>query len=191
VYDVFQYPDFQSILKTAGITVWLLLPAYTPNNFAVVFGGGKPIDLGRNFIDGRRILGNGKTIRGFIAGVFGGILVAHIQLSIENFSGIKVYSALDYSLFLPLITGLACGAMIGDLIGSFIKRRSGFERGQSFPFLDQLGFLAVALFFASFSAGFTELFGMHIIIAAFIITPILHLVTNYIAYRLGLKNAPW
>ncbi len=40
-------------------TIWLLLPAYTPNNFAVLFGGGTPIDLGKKFIDGKRILGDG------------------------------------------------------------------------------------------------------------------------------------
>jgi len=188
---MFQDVDFQFILKTVFTTVWLLLPAYTPNNFAVVFGGGKPIDFGRNFIDGKRILGNGKTIRGFIAGVLGGIFVGHLQLLIENIFNFGIYSFIEYSSFLTLVSALAFGAMTGDIIGSFIKRRAGFERGQSFPLLDQLGFLVVAFLFASFFTGFKILFRIQIIIAAFIITPVLHLLTNYIAYRLGLKDVPW
>jgi CDP-2,3-bis-(O-geranylgeranyl)-sn-glycerol synthase len=188
---MFQDVDFQFILKTVCMTVWLLLPAYTPNNFAVVFGGGKPMDFGRNFIDGKRILGNGKTVRGFIAGIFGGILVGHLQLLIENVLNFELYSSIEYSSFLTLVIALAFGAMTGDVVGSFIKRRTGFERGQSFPLLDQLGFLAFALLFASFFTGFKILFKFQIIIAAFIITPALHLLTNYIAYRLGLKDVPW
>ena len=30
---------------------------------ARLFGGGKPIDMGKNFSDNKRILGDGKTIR--------------------------------------------------------------------------------------------------------------------------------
>jgi len=48
-------------------TIWLLLPAYTPNNFAVIFGGGTPLDFGKKFIDGRRILGGGKTVKDLLA----------------------------------------------------------------------------------------------------------------------------
>jgi CDP-2,3-bis-(O-geranylgeranyl)-sn-glycerol synthase len=86
---------------------------------------------------------------------------------------------------------LAFGAMLGDIAGSFIKRRRGIERGGSLPLLDQLGFLVVALLFASLSADFKTLFTIPVIIAGFIITPVLHLTTNYIAYKLGLKEVPW
>ena len=65
-------------------TIWLLIPAYTPNNFAVLVGGGRPIDFGKNFIDGKRILGNGKTVRGFIGGLAGGILCANLQYALEK-----------------------------------------------------------------------------------------------------------
>ncbi len=180
------------MLDTIAATIWLLLPAYTPNNFAVVFGGGKPIDMGKKFLDGRRILGDGKTIRGFIAGVLGGLLVAHIQRFIESIAGVGLYSSLDYSSFFILAFCLAFGSLTGDLIGSFIKRRIGLERGVSFPLLDQLGFLLVALAFAYlFSPDFGKLFTRGIILTAIIITPIFHLLANVIAHRLGLKDVPW
>ncbi|MCQ4153705.1 MAG: CDP-archaeol synthase, partial [Archaeoglobi archaeon] len=40
---------FEVLLKV----IWVLLPAYTPNNFAVILGGFKPMDFGRKFLDGR------------------------------------------------------------------------------------------------------------------------------------------
>lgn len=172
-------------------TIWLLLPSYVPNNFAVVFGGGRPIDLGRKFIDGARLLGDGKTIRGFVAGGVGGLVVAHIQLLIENLLNFNIYSSVVYTSFLGIAIGLAFGALIGDMVGSFIKRRFKVERGGALPLLDQLDFLVFALLLASFSTDFAALFTIPIIIAAFIITPLLHITTNFGAYKLGLKEVPW
>ena len=179
---------FRLILKT----VWLLLPSYTPNNFAVVFGGGKPIDLGRNFIDGRRILGNGKTYRGFFAGVVGGVLVAHAELAVEKLLGIHLFSSIQYLEFLKLVLALSAGSLVGDCVGSFIKRRFGVERGGKFPVLDQYDFLAVSLILAFLVCrDFSRLYTPSVILVALIITPVLHRLTNVIAYRLGLKDVPW
>ncbi len=172
-------------------TIWLLLPAYTPNNFAVLFGGGTPIDLGKNFLDGRRILGDGKTIRGFVAGVLGGLFVAHIQILVERILGFELYSKLPYGEFLKLAFLLAFGAMVGDSLGSFIKRRFGVERGKCFPILDQLTFLIVAYAFASLSRAFHILFTTEIIIIGIIVTPLLHLAVNILAYLLRIKEVPW
>jgi len=47
--------------------VWLMLPAYIPNNAAVLGGGGRPIDGGRT-LGGHRMLGDGKTWRGTAIG---------------------------------------------------------------------------------------------------------------------------
>lgn len=172
-------------------TVWLLLPAYTPNNFAVIFGGGKPIDFGKKFLDGRRILGDGKTWRGFFFGVLGGILVAHIQILLESSFGFRIYSSLSYFVFVQLVFMLSLGSMVGDSIGSFIKRRFGFERGRSFPILDQLTFLLFSLLLASMIDCFYRLFTLDVVITALILTPILHLFVNVLAYKLKLKDVWW
>uniref|UniRef100_A0A7C3VBQ5 CDP-archaeol synthase n=1 Tax=Archaeoglobus fulgidus TaxID=2234 RepID=A0A7C3VBQ5_ARCFL len=172
-------------------TVWLLLPCYTPNNFAVLVGGGKPIDFGKTFFDGKRILGDGKTWRGFTGGVTGGVFTANLQFAIEKLSGVAIYSSLPFSEFFILTFLLALGAMLGDLCGSFIKRRFGYERGASFPLLDQLTFLIVALILASTFPPFWKLFTIQVILLAVIITPALHFGINYIAYRLNLKEVPW
>ncbi len=172
-------------------TIWLLLPAYTPNNFAVLFGGGTPLDFGKKFVDGKRILGDGKTIRGFVAGVLGGVIVGHLQLLIERTFGFRIYSSLPYDRFSLLVFLLALGAMTGDALGSFVKRRFGVERGRCFPVLDQLTFLLVAYAFASLSPAFGVLFTPKILLIGIIITPVLHLGVNVIAYVLKLKEVPW
>lgn len=172
-------------------TIWLLLPCYTPNNFAVLVGGGTPMDFGRTFFDGKRILGDGKTWRGFVGGVAGGVFTANLQFAVEKFLGISLYSSLTFGEFFTLTFLLAFSAMFGDVCGSFIKRRLGYERGARLLFLDQLTFLIIALIIASLYPPFWKLFTIEIVVLAIIITPALHLGINYIAYKLNLKEVPW
>ena len=61
-----------------------MIPAYLPNPFAAVFGGGKPIDGGRTLKDGRRIIGDGKTYRGLFSGIFFGVLAGNIQIWLSS-----------------------------------------------------------------------------------------------------------
>ncbi|MCK4883607.1 MAG: CDP-archaeol synthase, partial [Candidatus Diapherotrites archaeon] len=61
----------------------LIFPAYVSNSAAIIFGGWKPIDFNKNWFDGKRILGNGKTISGSVFGVLAGFLVA-IALNLIN-----------------------------------------------------------------------------------------------------------
>ncbi len=42
--------------------LWIMLPAYLPNPVAALCGGGTPIDNGKNYSDGKRIFGDGKTL---------------------------------------------------------------------------------------------------------------------------------
>jgi CDP-2,3-bis-(O-geranylgeranyl)-sn-glycerol synthase len=179
------------VLNLVLKTIWLLIPAYTPNNFAVLLGGGTALDLGKKFVDGRRILGEGKTVRGFVGGIAGGVLCANIQYAVEKISGIVVYTTLSYSEFFTLTFLLSFGAILGDSIGSFIKRRFGAERGAKFPVLDQLTFLIVALLVASTQESFSKIFDFQTVVTGILITPILHISTNFIAYKLKLKEVPW
>jgi hypothetical protein len=54
--------------------LWPILPAYIANS-AVLFAGQTPVDLGKSFVDGKRILGPGKTLKGLIGGTLAGISV--------------------------------------------------------------------------------------------------------------------
>jgi len=157
------------------IAIYIAIPAYIANSLAVVFKGGPPIDCGRRFIDGERIFGANKTIRGFVFGLICGFLATIVE-------GFLLGSGL---LLLGVLASL--GALLGDLFGAFIKRRLRLEPGAPFPLLDQLDFIFGALF-VSYPISRVTL-GTVIILVIF--TPPIHLLANLIAYRLGAKDNWW
>jgi CDP-2,3-bis-(O-geranylgeranyl)-sn-glycerol synthase len=93
-----------------------------------------------------------------------------------------------FSVFL-----LATGALVGDMVKSFFKRRAGIERGGKWPLVDQYDFVAGAflfLFVGNPAFAFSVL-TVPVIIAILIITPVLHRVVNIIGYKMGVKDVPW
>lgn len=163
-----------SVLNMSAYVIYFMLPAYLSNAGALAFGGGKPLDSGRNFTDGRRIFGDGVTWRGTIIGIGIGTLVGLTQ-------GI-ITGNIPQGMMLGFFLGM--GALIGDACGSFIKRRMNIERGRPTPFLDQLDFVVGALVFASI----VVILPFNMIILILIISFVLHLSANIIAYLLGLKK---
>ncbi|PTD93449.1 hypothetical protein C9439_07755 [archaeon SCG-AAA382B04] len=168
--------------------IWLVIPAYVPNSSAVLFQGQTPLDLRKNFIDGKRILGDGKTIKGFIGGSLAGIAIGIIQIFLSEKVGL-----LGFDKNILIIASLAIGSMVGDSLFSFIKRRIGLKRGYPFPLFDQLDFLIGALFLTRLlhKNWFYETFTINYILIIFILTPIIHLFINYVGYKLGKKEEPW
>jgi CDP-2,3-bis-(O-geranylgeranyl)-sn-glycerol synthase len=180
-----------NLVATVAVAFWAMLPAYVPNNVAVLAGGGRPIDGGHSW-DGRRVLGDGKTWRGTFVGTLAGAALAAALNAAEP----AVSDALDVPLpVFPLAAMLALpfGAMLGDILASFLKRRTGRERGAAFPGLDQLDFVVVALALAAVAAPawFGDTFTFEVIVAVLVLTPILHVGTNVGAYQLGLKDEPY
>ncbi len=164
--------------------ILFILPAYIANAIPVVLGGGACLDFGSNFIDGQRIFGNGKTIRGFIVGVAAGTLAGGIL-------AIYLPSSFYANAQLQFLGGflLSFGTMLGDAIGSFVKRRMNVQPGKPFV-LDQLSFLIVALVlvYPAVNGSAYEPIGLAFL---FILTYFLHSGTNFIANKLGLKSVPW
>lgn len=167
--------------------VWLMLPAYIANPTAVVFGGGTPIDFGKNWLDGRRIFGDGKTFRGLAGGAACGIVVGLLQRLVSPAGEIIVIPSIS------AVIALSSGALLGDIVKSFFKRRFGFERGAKLPLVDQLDFVAGAWILAYIvdPQWFTENFTFWIIITVLLLTPILHRLTNIIGYHIKVKKEPW
>ncbi len=177
-----------SLVATA---FWAMLPAYVPNNAAVLAGGGRPIDGGRMMGDSR-LLGDGKTWRGTAVGTLFGVALA-VGLNAIN-DPVSAGLGLSLPTFpLQAAFGLALGAMLGDIGASFLKRRSGRERGAAFPGLDQLDFVVGALVCGFIAAPdwFLSTFTPAVLAVILIITPVLHVGTNIIAYKIGVKNEPW
>ncbi|PKL61973.1 MAG: hypothetical protein CVV31_08480 [Methanomicrobiales archaeon HGW-Methanomicrobiales-2] len=169
--------------------LWIMIPAYVPNSAAALFGGGTPIDFGRRSGDGRRIFGDGKTYRGFFGGVLCGILAGLVEIwAWFTFS----LTALPYQTFIS-VTLLATGALLGDLVKSYLKRRLGKERGESWFLADQYdlvvgSFLLILLVYPQWLFGNITL---PIAVWIIIMTPLLHRVVNIIGYYIGVKEVPW
>lgn len=152
-----------------------ILPTYVANASPVLTGGGAPLDFGRRFLDGRPILGPHKTFRGFIGGLAAG------------WAASTMISALFGWRWLTLGFLASGGSLIGDLIGAFIKRRMGLKAGASAPLLDQLDFVVGALLLVYPIYELTTA----TVLLSLILTPPIHLTTNWIAFKLNLKEVPW
>ncbi|MCK5040392.1 MAG: CDP-2,3-bis-(O-geranylgeranyl)-sn-glycerol synthase [Candidatus Aenigmarchaeota archaeon] len=169
-------------------SLWFILPAYFANSSAVFFKGEKPIDSGKEY-KGKRILGDGKTYEGTFGGLLVGTFVGFLQYIIFKKYYLLMNSAgfIEYSIWLGL--ALSFGAMAGDIVESFIKRRMDMKRGvevlwDKFDFL--IGTFIIAYLFFDMS-----LISIGHIIFLFIITPYIHKSFNVIAYFLKLKNVSW
>lgn len=152
-----------------------ILPAYTSNAVPVIFGGGKPLDFGKVFKDGRPVLGAHKTFRGFFTGLMLGTLVGFGESFIfKNFNPILGFT-------------LSLGAVIGDVVGAFFKRRLGLKPGALLPVVDQVDFVVGAILF-SLPVTTPQL---NVILMIFVLTIPIHLLTNLFAFLLHLKEKPW
>ena len=173
------------VLVFENFAIELLLfaiPLYVSNAVPVLIGGMTPVDFGKNFFDNRRLFGDGKTFRGFAIGVLAGWGVALLtQYFLLNFTNFPVPQTLFFGLF------VAFGALFGDLVGSFAKRRIGIKKGEPVFLLDQLDFVAGGIIFGSFYY-VPSFWGVVFIAGA---TLVLHRATNVIAFKMKLKKVPW
>jgi CDP-2,3-bis-(O-geranylgeranyl)-sn-glycerol synthase len=194
--------DYTVILQA----FWIVIPIYVANASAVIVGGGIPIDFGRNWKDGHRILGDGKTWRGLFAGAFLGMIAGFGLAVAASFLSTSAYSFLGltnfegFPLMIPILFSLCFGALLGDVIESFFKRRIGKDRGQDWIPFDQLDFIVGALVFSflisemlylshvsSSQWFFTSLTIWHILILI-VVTPFIHISANVLFRRIKKKQ---
>lgn len=180
------------IVGVLTVAFWSMLPAYVPNNAAVLVGGGPPIDAGRTW-GGSRLLGDGKTWRGTAGGIAAGALLALALNAVHPSVDAVVPGSLPTFPVPVAVLSLPAGALLGDVAASFLKRRTGRERGAAFPGVDQLDFVVGALALTALVAPgwFTNTFTPPVLAVVLVITPVLHVGTNVVAYVLSLKDEPW
>lgn len=161
-----------------------LLPTYVANAAPILLGDAIPLDYKKLFLDKKRLLGDNKSIGGFFGGVLAGIVcggIITIYFRVPYFRSVEE-QFIGFSL-------MSVGALVGDALGSFIKRRLNIEEGKS-HFTDQTLFLLMALIFSSQFINF-EALGIYNLAFMFIITYFLHILSNRVANKLGLKKVPW
>ena len=175
--------------------LYFMLPAYLAN-MAPVFAQklgvlkflAKPIDGGR-MLAGKPIFGEHKTWRGFAVGILVAAATVWLQrflYSIPFFQKISLINYLEmHWCLLGFLFGF--GALFGDLVKSFFKRRVGVAPGKPWIPFDQLDFVVGALvfiapiYFPSWSA----------VIVILIFSPVLHIIVNNVGYFLRIKKTRW
>lgn len=185
---------------------WLILPSYIANASAKLVGGGKPLDCGKKWKDGRRILGDGKTLRGLLFGTFIGMIAGFGLVIVAKYIAFSDYAFLSLSdfegfpLMIPIIFSLCFGALVGDIVESFFKRRIGKNRGEDWFFFDQVDFIAGALVFNLFfsvilhNIGVLEInwlfenFNIWHVLFLFVVTPFIHLTANFLHSKMHSNN---
>ena len=209
-----------------GVLALLLLygPAYLANTGAMIFGKWIPeatgipiwrIDGGRNWKDGFRLLGDGKSWNGLLGGPLLAALLTMLATTLWSGNGLANKPFYDPMMglehadpwfgFLGLYGSaffigyvLGFGSLIGDSVGSFFKRRRGLKRegdvSSKAPLLDTLPF-AITCFIFGLVLFPNQLYGSWQLIPSMIwllvLTPIIHRSVNVLGYKLGLKSVPY
>jgi len=109
-------------------------------------------------------------VRGILSGVAVGMVVGLIQL--DPLRGLL----------------LSVGALGGDLIVSFVKRRLELKPGAPFPGADQLGFIVAAIVLVSVMPPPPT---WERVVAILVATVPIHFIANLFAWLLKLKRHPW
>lgn len=188
------------LVASALAVLWLMLPAYIANALATLpRGRGPPMDFGRTLArDGRRILGPSKTWSGFLFAGFVAmpfcLLEAWLILMAPPNLALVPVLAPTVAGALPLAAILTFGAMTGDALGSFVKRRFGRDSGSRTLLIDQIPFVLVpiALGFVFYPALFAGVFDhWEAVLWLLVYTLGLHAAFNWVGFKAGLKKVPW
>lgn len=163
--------------------LWFIAPAYAANAFPPLLKGTRPLDSGKK-IGKNRLLGDGKTVEGTLGGIAFGIFFGFIQIYFQSMIPQDFGLA---TMTIPLIAALSIGAILGDMIDSFIKRRFGIKRGERITLVNRLDFIVGALIL---SYPFYKIGWEHVAVLL-ILTPVIHKLSNILAFALNIKKVPY
>ncbi len=174
------------------VLLYFLLPAAIANMSAALSAKlfpklNFPLDFNKTF-RGIRILGDHKTIRGFVFGIITATIVYALQIYLYNAGNYThKISLINYNktpFYLGSLLGL--GAVGGDAVKSFFKRQLNKKPGKSWIPFDQIDWVAGALVITSWIVPYPPV----IILVSLTICFLLHFVVKFIGYLLKLDNAP-
>ncbi len=160
--------------------LYFMLPAYFANMAPVLT---KNIFKRYAIPINEKLLGKNKTYRGLIMAIVFSIIIVFIQ-SLVGWNSIVDYSEINLWL-LGLLLGF--GAMFGDMIESFFKRKIGIPSGEPWYVFDQLDFPLGAMMFASFIVPFTWIEFTVVLTGTFVLT----VLVNHISFLLDIRGEKW
>ena len=195
--------DIFVILIGIGAGFWFFAPAYLANAMASIVGKlltdkgwNAPIDFGRKWKDGKPLLGPGKTWGGLLGGALFGGITGTLEYFIVPFIDTSLIPYWADSLFLvntPIMLIwrgfiLGFGALVGDAVKSFFKRRAGKKRGEFWFPCDQIDFVVGAIVFAIPFLWPVPIETLLVLMAFILISIPIHIAGNSIAYKLKIKE---
>lgn len=155
--------------------LWFILPSYLANTTPIFVKKlnilNYPVDFGLKY-KRKPIFGKNKTWRGLVFGCLVGILTSVLQ---------------NRGIFTGFILGF--GALLGDLTGSFIKRRLNFPSGRPHILLDQTPYILTPLLLYSLFLDYPLSFGQTIFLILFSLW--IHKASNILYFKIGLKDVPY
>ncbi|MBW3023287.1 CDP-archaeol synthase [Candidatus Woesearchaeota archaeon] len=134
-------------------SLYFILPAYFANAAPVLVKKinflNVPVDFGKK-LNKSPVFGPHKTWRGIVsATILGGIIfiLQKVLYSFGFFQSVSLVNYNDFSYLFGFLFGF--GAIFGDLIKSYFKRRAGIKSGARWLPFDQIDFVIGALAFSS------------------------------------------
>ena len=170
--------------------IYLMLPAYFANMAPVIVKKinlfAFPIDFDIEFRN-NPLLGKNKTFRGLVFGVLFSIIIAYFQskLYAAGLFNNLVFFSYERWFFIGFIMGF--GALVGDSIKSFFKRRINIKPGGKFIPFDQTDFVIGALAFMMPFYNIT----ITILISCIVLSLVLHIIVNHVSFYLGIRREKW
>ncbi len=160
--------------------LYFFLPAYFANMAPVFVKKIKFLDKPIHV----KLFGKNKTWRGLVFASIAGLIVFWLQKMayINGFRSLAIIDYADFSVMFGLMLGL--GAILGDLVESYYKRKAEIPPGKPWPVFDQLDFVVGGIV-GSF---FFYVPPAEIVLILLIVSPLLHLIINRIGYLLGIRN---
>ena len=166
--------------------IYLYLPAYIANMTPLLLRDlmprwRTPLDFGYSW-RGVRIFGNSKTWKGMILGVSSAVIVAYLQRLLLP------PAQFDYSsAWYWWGSSIGLGALVGDAVKSFFKRRMGIRPGMPWIPFDQMDYAVGALIFGSvfYFTGWLEA-GLLVVISI-----VLHFLAATTGFYLGVRTERW
>ncbi|MDP6600325.1 MAG: CDP-2,3-bis-(O-geranylgeranyl)-sn-glycerol synthase [Candidatus Woesearchaeota archaeon] len=170
---------------------YFMLPAYFANMAPVIvkniFNNLEfPLDFNKK-IKNKPIFGKNKTFRGLIFGILFAVIIAYLQFLFYNNNLFVNISIVNYSDWLLIGLLMGFGTIFGDLVESFVKRRMNYESGKSFIPWDQMDFVIGALIFVYPIVKLS----LDKIIIILLLSFILHIIANHIAFYTGVRRERW
>ncbi len=168
--------------------LWFFLPAGIANMAPVIANKipllnrwNLPLDFGVSIGD-KRILGDNKTWRGLVFGV--------VCAGLFSLGQFFIYSPLTETVGSAIIFGvlLGAGALLGDAVASFFKRRLNIPSGTAWIPFDQTDYIIGGLIVVLPVA--IDILAVTAVLSIIVVYTGLHFLVSYIGYLLGLKQRP-